>query len=202
MVPCSASRTLRPIEEPPPIGQTMSEETERLVWIDLEMTGLDVSKESIIEIATVVTDGELNILAQGPNLAVKVDDGLLDGMDEWNTSHHAASGLVERVKTVGVSIEEAEQRTLEFLQTWVEKGTAPLCGNSVWNDKKFMEKEMPDLVEYLHYRMIDVSTVKELARRWYPDVGRYEKKGAHLALDDILESIEELRYFRTRVFKQ
>ena len=201
-VPCSASRTLRPIEEPPSIGQTMSEETERLVWIDLEMTGLDVSRESIIEIATVVTDGELNILAQGPNLAVKVDDALLDGMDEWNTSHHTASGLVERVKTVGVSIEEAEQQTLEFLQHWVEKGTAPLCGNSVWNDKKFMEKEMPALVEHLHYRMIDVSTVKELARRWYPDVGRYEKKGAHLALDDILESIEELRYFRTRVFKQ
>ena len=180
----------------------MSEETERLVWIDLEMTGLDVSRESIIEIATVVTDGELNILAQGPNLAVKVDDALLDGMDEWNTSHHTASGLVERVKTVGVSIEEAVQQTLEFLQHWVEKGTAPLCGNSVWNDKKFMEKEMPALVEHLHYRMIDVSTVKELARRWYPDVGRYEKKGAHLALDDILESIEELRYFRTRVFKQ
>jgi len=180
----------------------MSEETERLVWIDLEMTGLDVSRESIIEIATVVTDGELNILAQGPNLAVKVDDALLDGMDEWNTSHHTASGLVERVKTVGVSIEEAVQQTLEFLQHWVEKGTAPLCGNSVWNDKKFMEKEMPALVEHLHYRMIDVSTVKELARRWYPDVGRYEKKGAHLALDDILESIEELRYFRMRVFKQ
>ena len=180
----------------------MSEETERLVWIDLEMTGLDVSRESIIEIATVVTDGELNILAQGPNLAVKVDDALLDGMDEWNTSHHTASGLVERVKTVGVSIEEAEQQTLEFLLHWVEKVTAPLCGNSVWNDKKFMEKEMPALVEHLHYRMIDVSTVKELARRWYPDVGRYEKKGAHLALDDLLESIEELRYFRTRVFKQ
>lgn len=180
----------------------MSDRAERLVWIDLEMTGLDVSKESIIEIATVVTDGNLNIIAQGPNLAVKVDDSLLEQMDEWNTSHHTTSGLVERVKTVGVSVEEAEQQTLEFLQSWVEEGKAPLCGNSVWNDKKFMEKEMPALVDYLHYRMIDVSTVKELARRWYPDVGRYEKKGAHLALDDILESIEELRYFRTRVFKQ
>ena len=175
---------------------------DRLVWIDLEMTGLDITKESIIEIATVVTDGELNIIAQGPNLAVQVSDELLNNMDEWNTIHHTASGLVERVRHESVSVQEAEAQTLEFLKKWVPEGKAPLCGNSVWNDKKFMEKEMPDLVEHLHYRMIDVSTVKELARRWYPDVGRYEKKGAHLALDDILESIEELRYFRTRVFKQ
>ncbi len=180
----------------------MSEAEERLVWIDLEMTGLDVTKESIIEIATVVTDGELNIIAQGPNLAINVEESLLAGMDEWNTSHHTSSGLVERVRQEGVSIEEAEERTLQFLQEWVPEGRAPLCGNSVWNDKKFMEKEMPKLVEHLHYRMIDVSTVKELARRWYPEVGRYEKKGAHLALDDILESIEELRYFRSKVFKQ
>ena len=180
----------------------MSEAEERLVWIDLEMTGLDVTKESIIEIATVVTDGELNIIAQGPNLAINVEESLLAGMDEWNTSHHTSSGLVERVRQEGVSIEEAEELTLQFLQEWVPEGRAPLCGNSVWNDKKFMEKEMPKLVEHLHYRMIDVSTVKELARRWYPGVGRYEKKGAHLALDDILESIEELRYFRSKVFKQ
>ena len=174
---------------------------ERLVWIDLEMTGLDITKESIIEIATVVTDGELNILAQGPNLAVHVSDELLNNMDEWNTSHHTASGLVERVKHESVSVAEAEAQTLEFLKKWVPEGKAPLCGNSVWNDKKFMEKEMPDLVDYLHYRMIDVSTVKELARRWYPHVERYQKKGAHLALDDILESIEELKHFRTRVFQ-
>lgn len=174
---------------------------ERLVWIDLEMTGLDITKESIIEIATVVTDGELNILAQGPNLAVHVSDELLNNMDEWNTSHHTASGLVERVKHESVSVAEAEAQTLEFLRKWVPEGKAPLCGNSVWNDKKFMEKEMPDLVDYLHYRMIDVSTVKELARRWYPHVERYQKKGAHLALDDILESIEELKHFRTRVFQ-
>ena len=179
----------------------MSEANERLVWIDLEMTGLDITKESIIEIATVVTDGELNILAQGPNLAVHVSDELLEKMDEWNTSHHTASGLVERVKHESVSVAEAEAQTLEFLKKWVPEGNAPLCGNSVWNDKKFMEKEMPDLVNYLHYRMIDVSTVKELARRWYPHVERYEKKGAHLALDDILESIEELKHFRTHVFQ-
>lgn len=178
----------------------MGGENERLVWIDLEMTGLDITKESIIEIATVVTDGELNILATGPNLAVTVPEELLAGMDEWNTSHHHASGLVERVRTRGVSCSDAEIQTLEFLKEWVPHGSAPLCGNSVWNDKKFMEKEMPQLVNYLHYRMIDVSTVKELARRWYPAASRYEKKGAHLALDDILESIEELRYFREKIF--
>ncbi|MCH1423196.1 MAG: oligoribonuclease [Candidatus Poseidoniaceae archaeon] len=178
----------------------MGEAGERLVWIDLEMTGLDVRRESIIEIATVVTDGDLNILATGPNLAIAVSERLLGEMDEWNTSHHHASGLVERVRTQGVSCTVAEQETLEFLKNWVPQGTAPLCGNSVWNDKKFMEKEMPLLSDYLHYRMIDVSTVKELARRWYPSVGRYEKKGAHLALDDILESIEELRFFREKIF--
>ena len=178
----------------------MGEEHERLVWIDLEMTGLDITRESIIEIATVVTDGQLNILATGPNLAVSVPSHLLDEMDEWNTSHHTASGLVERVRSQGVSCEDAERQTLEFLRNWVPEGSAPLCGNSVWNDKRFMEKEMPDLVNYLHYRMIDVSTIKELARRWYPSTPRYEKKGAHLALDDILESIEELRYFREHIF--
>jgi oligoribonuclease len=166
------------------------------------MTGLDVKKESIIEIATVVTDGELNILATGPNLAVQVSEDLLKGMDEWNTSHHTASGLVKRVQTEGVTIEQAELQTLEFLKQWTTEGTSPLCGNSVWNDKKFMEKEMPLLVKHLHYRMIDVSTVKELARRWYPDVARYNKKGAHRALDDILESIEELQYFREKIFSQ
>lgn len=178
----------------------MGEENERLVWIDLEMTGLDITKESIIEIATVITDGELNILATGPNLAVTVSEELLTGMDEWNTSHHHASGLVERIRTQGVSCSNAELQTLEFLKKWIPEGVAPLCGNSIWNDKKFMEKEMPLLVDYLHYRMIDVSTVKELARRWYPEAGRYEKKGAHLALDDILESIEELRYFQEKIF--
>jgi len=180
----------------------MGESDERLVWIDLETTGLDIEKESIIEIATVVTDGELNILATGPNLAVSVSEELLAGMDEWNTTHHHESGLVERVRTESVSCEQAEAETLAFLKEWVPQGVAPLCGNSIWNDKKFMEKEMPLLVDHLHYRMIDVSTIKELARRWYPEAGRYEKKGAHLALDDILESIEELRYFRERIFAQ
>jgi oligoribonuclease len=179
----------------------MGEEAHRMVWMDLEMTGLSVSSESIIEIATVVTDGELNILAQGPNLAIRVPDALLEGMDEWNTTHHHNSGLVDRIKNEGVTVEEAEEATLAFLSQWVEPNTAPLCGNSIWNDRRFLEKEMPRLLDFLHYRMVDVSTVKELARRWYPNLSRYPKKGAHLALDDALESIEELRYFRERIFQ-
>ncbi len=172
----------------------------RMVWIDLEMTGLDLSRESIIEIATVVTDGQLNVLATGPNLAIAVPESLIEGMDDWNTRHHHGSGLVERIRKEGVSVDEAEQATLAFLRKWVDENTAPLCGNSVWNDRQFMAKEMPELLDFLHYRMVDVSTVKELARRWYANVPRYPKKGAHLALDDILESIEELKHYREQVF--
>ena len=171
-----------------------------MVWIDLEMTGLDLSRESIIEIATVVTDSELNILATGPNLAINVPETLIESMDEWNTRHHHRSGLVDRIREEGVSVNEAEQATLAFLREWVDENKAPLCGNSVWNDRQFLDKEMPTLLAFLHYRMIDVSTIKELSKRWYTDVPRYPKKGAHLALDDILESIEELKYFRERVF--
>jgi oligoribonuclease len=170
-----------------------------MVWIDLEMTGLDLSRESIIEIATVVTDGELNILATGPNFAVSVPEELIAGMDDWNTRHHHRSGLVDRIRNEGVSVGEAEQATLAFLREWVDENTAPLCGNSVWNDRQFMAKEMPELLDFLHYRMVDVSTVKELSRRWY-SLPRFAKKGTHLALDDILESIDELKYFREHVF--
>ncbi len=179
----------------------MDDREQRMVWIDLEMTGLDIEKESIIEIATIITDSELNILAQGPNLAIKVSEELIEGMDEWNTTHHHQSGLVDRIRTVGVSIEEAQQQTIEFLQQWVNPNSAPLCGNSVWNDRRFLDKEMPLVADYLHYRMIDVSTVKELAKRWYPEVDKYPKKLSHLALDDIIESIEELQYFRNKVFQ-
>lgn len=179
----------------------MDDKSQRMVWIDLEMTGLDIEKESIIEIATVITDSELNIIAQGPNLAVSVSEELLAGMDEWNTTHHNQSGLVERIRHEGVSISEAQQQTLEFLKQWVNPKTAPLCGNSVWNDRRFLDKEMPLVADYLHYRMVDVSTIKELARRWYPKVDKYCKKLSHLALDDILESIEELQYFRDKVFQ-
>lgn len=178
----------------------MEQRQHRMVWIDLEMTGLDLARESIIEIATVVTDGQLNVLATGPNLAITVPESLIEGMDEWNTRHHHRSGLVDRIRNEGVSVKEAEQATLSFLREWVDENTAPLCGNSVWNDRQFMAKEMPELLDFLHYRMVDVSTVKELSRRWYSNVPRYPKKGAHLALDDILESIEELKYFRKHVF--
>lgn len=179
----------------------MDDKSQRMVWIDLEMTGLDIEKESIIEIATVITDSELNIIAHGPNLAVSVSEELLAGMDEWNTTHHNQSGLVERIRHEGVPILEAQQQTLEFLKQWVNPKTAPLCGNSVWNDRRFLDKEMPLVADYLHYRMVDVSTIKELARRWYPKVDKYRKKLSHLALDDILESIEELQYFRDKVFQ-
>ena len=160
----------------------MDKRHHRMVWIDLEMTGLDITRESIIEIATVVTDGDLNVLATGPNLAIRVDEALLAGMADWTTRHHHRSGVV-------------------VLREWVDENTAPLCGNSVWNDRQFMAKEMPELLDYLHYRMVDVSTIKALAKRWYRDVPRFSKKGAHLALDDILESIDELKYFREQVFK-
>jgi oligoribonuclease len=178
----------------------MDKREHRMVWIDLEMTGLDLSRESIIEIATVVTDGELNVLATGPNLAITVSENLIAGMDDWNTRHHHRSGLVDRIRKEGVGVEEAEQATLAFLREWVDENTAPLCGNSVWNDRQFLAKEMPELLDFLHYRMVDVSTVKELSRRWYKGIPRFPKKGAHLALDDILESIEELQYFREHVF--
>jgi oligoribonuclease len=179
----------------------MADRGQRMVWIDLEMTGLDIEKESIIEIATIITDGELNILAHGPNVAITVVESLIEGMDEWNTTHHFESGLVKRIREQGVNLSEAENMTLDFLKEWVDPNTAPLCGNSVWNDRRVLEKEMPLVADYLHYRMIDVSTVKELARRWYPEVDKYPKKGAHLALDDIIESVEELDYFRSKVFK-
>ena len=156
----------------------MDERGQRLVWIDLEMTGLDIEKESIIEIATIVTDAELNILAQGPNLAISVDEKLIDEMDEWNTTHHFGSGLINRIRNDGVSLDYAEKETLDFLKKWVEPNTAPLCGNSVWNDRRFLEKEMPQIAGFLHYRMIDVSTIKELARRWYPEAVSY----THLTL--------------------
>ena len=178
----------------------MGQKNGLMVWIDLEMTGLDIEACSIIEIATVITDGELNIVAEGPNLAINVPNEMLDAMDEWNTTHHNRSGLVERVKNSDIDHAEATRQTLEFISKYVEKGVAPLCGNSVWNDRKFMEKDMPEVAEYLHYRMVDVSTIKELSERWYPEVPGYEKKGMHLALDDILESIGELQHYRELVF--
>jgi oligoribonuclease len=172
-----------------------------MVWIDLEMTGLDIETESIIEIATIITDGELNTIAVGPNLAITVSEELLAGMDEWNTTHHNASGLVEMIRSEGVSLEEASRQTCEFISQYIEPGKAPLCGNSIHTDRTFLAKEMPQVLDLLHYRIIDVSTIKELANRWYPGVQRYQKKEAHRALDDIVESIEELRHHRATLFK-
>lgn len=172
-----------------------------MVWIDLEMTGLDLNTESIIEIATIITDGELNIIAEGPNLAIKVSEELLANMDEWNTTHHTSSGLVDRIRNEGVSLEEAVKQTCDFLEQNIEPGIAPLCGNSVHNDRAFLAKEMPEVLDLLHYRIVDVSTIKELVKRWYPNLERYRKKEAHRALDDIIESVEELRHYRQHIFK-
>ena len=171
-----------------------------LVWMDLEMTGLDPEREHIIEIATIITDGELNIVAEGPSLVVHQSDDLLNAMDAWNTSHHGASGLTARVKASQLTLAEAEQQTLDFIHQYVPASTSPLCGNSIHQDRRFLVRYMPKLEAYLHYRNIDVSTVKELARRWYPACKAPEKKAEHLALADIRESIQELRWYREQLF--
>jgi len=170
---------------------------DHLIWIDLEMTGLDPETESIIEIATIVTDNNLNILAEGPNLVINQPKSLIDAMDEWCTDHHGKSGLTKKVLESSLTMEEAEQQTLAFLAEWTEKGASPLCGNSIWQDRRFLLKYMKGLESWCHYRLIDVSTLKELSKRWKPDLsGHPEKSGSHLALADIRESIEELRFYR------
>ena len=174
-----------------------------MVWMDLEMTGLDVEACSIIEIATLITDNELEVVARGPVLAIHQPDELLDAMDTWNTKHHTASGLLERVRESTVTMEEAEARTLAFLKEYIAEGTSPLCGNSIWQDRRFLSKYMRAVNSYLHHRLIDVSTIKELVYRWYPPAFYPPPKAqAHLALEDILESIEELRFYRDHVFTQ
>ena len=175
--------------------------TTRLVWIDMEMTGLDAERDVILEIATVVTDAELNWVAEGPALVIRQDDSTLAAMDEWNASHHAESGLTERVRHSEVSVTEAEAVTLAFVERHCALGTAPLCGNSIWQDRRFLAKYMPALNAYLHYRVVDVSTIKELARRWRPQlVNGLKKRNAHRAADDIRESIAELRHYRRHLF--
>ncbi|MBZ0116247.1 MAG: oligoribonuclease [Sandaracinaceae bacterium] len=181
----------------------MSDESDRLVWIDMEMSGLDPERERILEIATIVTDGQLNVLAEGPEIVIHQPDELLGAMDEWNTKHHGASGLVDRVRASRVDEAAAETMTLELIGAHVPARSAPLAGNSIHQDRLFLAKYMPRLTAHLHYRNVDVSTVKELVKRWYPEAfeKRPTKRAAHRALDDIRESIDELRYYRKAVFR-
>ena len=175
----------------------MTMDENNLIWIDLEMTGLDTQQDQIIEIATVVTDARLGILAQGPVIAIYQPVEIMGSMDKWNTSHHGDSGLTERVRQSRSSVVDAEQETLDFLRQYVPPGKSPMCGNTICQDRRFMARLMPDLEAFFHYRNLDVSTLKELARLWKPELlAGFAKKGAHLALDDILESIDELKYYR------
>ena len=180
----------------------MAQDSQHLIWIDLEMTGLNPDSDLIIEIATVVTDKDLNILAQGPVLAVHQSDEALAAMDDWNQKHHGESGLIDRVKASTINAAEAERLTIEFLKQWVPENTSPICGNSIGQDRRFLYRYMPKLEAYFHYRNIDVSTLKELAARWAPEVKNgFNKESTHQALDDIIESIEELRYYREHFIK-
>lgn len=195
--PSNPKRTPRNINTMTPAAHDAN-----LIWIDLEMTGLNAERDLIIEIATVVTDKELNVLATGPVLAIKQSDAVLASMDDWNKKFHGQSGLIERVKQSHITEAEAERLTLEFVKAWVAPQKSPMCGNSICQDRRFLAKYMPQLEAYFHYRNLDVSTLKELALRWAPDVKQaFQKKNAHQALEDILESIEELRHYRRHLMK-
>ncbi|MBM4208428.1 MAG: oligoribonuclease [Gammaproteobacteria bacterium] len=175
----------------------MVQDTQHLIWLDLEMTGLNPDTDRIIEIATIVTDKNLNILAEGPVLAVHQPDSVIAAMDDWNQHHHGQSGLINRVRASEISEQNAEMMTIEFLKNWVPERTSPLCGNTIGQDRRFLVKYMPKLEAYFHYRSIDVSTVKELAARWAPDIiNGFKKENKHEALADIRESIAELSYYR------
>ncbi len=178
----------------------MKPDAENLVWIDLEMTGLDPFNDVIIEIATIVTDKQLNILAEGPVLAISQSEERLAGMDDWNQKQHGGSGLIDRVRKSAISEAEAERRTIEFLKAWTVAGKSPMCGNSICQDRRFLARCMPRLEAWFHYRNLDVSTLKELARRWAPEIAKgFKKDSEHLALADIRDSIDELRYYRERI---
>ena len=172
----------------------------KLVWIDLEMTGLNPAKHVILEIATLVTDDDLEVVAEGPNIVINHPKKIMKDMETWSRDHHKASGLLDRVYASSYDHKKAEQETLEFLSVHCEKGLSPLCGNSIWQDRRFLLKYMPRLGNFFHYRNIDVSSIKELVKRWYPSLAAYEKKKTHLALMDIKESINELKYYRQKVF--
>ncbi len=169
-----------------------------LIWIDLEMTGLSPVSDRILEIATLVTDPDLNIIAEGPNLAIRQTDEILKAMDEWNQTHHGATGLIQKVKNSSISEIDAEVETLEFLRRYSKKNTSPMCGNSICQDRRFLANYMPNLEAFFHYRNLDVSSLKELARRWKPEILEgINKKSRHAAMDDIRDSVEELAYYRT-----
>ncbi len=180
-----------------PMGDT----SQRMVWVDLEMTGLNPDVSVIVEIATIVTESDLTVVAEGPNLVIHQPEEVLAGMSDFVRDLHARSGLLERIRASDVSLAAAAEQTVAFLSKHIAKGTAPLCGNSVWKDRAFLERYMPSVIDLLHYRIVDVSTLKELARRWYPgSLLPPKKKELHRALDDIRESIEELRYYRANLF--
>lgn len=180
----------------------MTADKNNLIWLDLEMTGLDTDQDYIIEIATIVTNTNLTVLAEGPVFAIHQSDETLDAMDAWNIDHHTSSGLVERVKLSQVNETEAEEKTIEFLEQYVPAGKSPMCGNSICQDRRFLHRYMPKLEQYFHYRNLDVSTLKILAQHWAPQVNSdLVKESKHLALQDIRDSIEELRYFREHFIK-
>ena len=175
---------------------------QHLIWIDLEMTGLSPESDRIIEIATIVTNTDLQVVAEGPVLAIHQNNEVLAEMDEWNQRHHGSSGLIERVKVSPTSESEAEQLTLQFLQQYCDKGYSPMCGNSICQDRRFLARYLPELEAFFHYRNLDVSSLKELAKRWRPELmDGLKKQGAHLALEDIRDSISELRYYREHFIK-
>jgi oligoribonuclease len=181
----------------------MTQDANNLIWIDLEMSGLDTMNDMIIEIATIVTDAQLNILAEGPMLAIHQSNEVLNGMDEWNTRQHGQSGLVDRVRRSTLDEAEAERQTIEFLAEYVPEGASPMCGNSICQDRRFMARCMPTLEAFFHYRNLDVSTIKELMKRWAPPnvISGFKKGGSHLAMDDTRDSIRELRFYRESFFK-
>jgi oligoribonuclease len=173
-----------------------------IIWMDMEMSGLDPDKDRILEVAVLVTDGELNIIAKGPSLVLHQPDEVLEAMDEWNTKHHSQSGLTKRVRESTIDESQASAALLEFLSEHTAKKKAPLAGNSIHQDRRFVARYLPEIEDWLHYRNVDVSTIKELAHRWYPKqyAGRPTKKGSHRAMDDLMESIEELKYYRKSLF--
>ena len=176
------------------------DKTKLLVWVDLEMTGLDPETDHIIEIASLITDGDLNLIAEGPEIVIHQPDEVLEGMNEWCVKQHGESGLTEKVRNSEISLAEAEKQTVKFIRKYTGRTKVPLCGNSIGQDKMFLMKYMPRVIKHLHYRMVDVSSIKEMAHRWYPSFPKFHKQVTHRAMDDIRESVGELKYYREKLF--